>query len=237
MKTFYEGHEALYQKKLAEGAPGWDSDVAEYRTHELLITKALANGHAPKTGCLLELGCGAGNIGLWFAQRGYLVSGIDIAPTAVALAQKRALELNSDALFSVGDVIYLEQFADDAFDFVYDSHLLHCIIGDDRRVLFDSIKRVLRPGGYFLVNTMCFSDLSVDVEGLDLQSGCTLLPDGTATRYIGAEEDILEELKMSHFKVLSHWREEQSDGHCLIVEATTAIFAPVVEPTIRRQSE
>ncbi|HIG46099.1 MAG TPA: methyltransferase domain-containing protein [candidate division Zixibacteria bacterium] len=49
-------------------------------------------------------------------------------------------------------------------DFVCDSHLLHCIIGADRAGVFASVRRVLKPGGYFLVDTMCFSELTLKVE-------------------------------------------------------------------------
>ncbi|MFQ6609416.1 MAG: class I SAM-dependent methyltransferase [Fidelibacterota bacterium] len=119
MKTFYEGHDAEYKKRFAAGSQGWDSSDNGYEIHQSILTKILAAGHAPKTGKLLELGCGAGNIGLWFAGLGYSVSGIDIAPTAVELAQKRAIESGADASFCVGNVLDLEPYEEDEFDFVF----------------------------------------------------------------------------------------------------------------------
>ena len=219
MKTNYSGHDEVYKKRLAAGARGWDVSDDGYEVHKAKLQKVLDMGIAPSSGKLLELGCGAGNIGLWFAQRGYSVSGIDIAPTAVGLANKRALESGTDANFSVGSVLELSEYADASFDFVYDSHLLHCIIGKDRQKLFQSVIRVLKPGGYFLVDTMCYSELTHNLEGFDLETKYTIWPDGTATRYIGIEEDILDELRSAGFKILSNHRDTSDpEGHSMIVQ-------------------
>jgi SAM-dependent methyltransferase len=222
MKTCYEGHDAEYRKRLSAGSLGWDVSDDGYEIHQSKLSDILADGRAPSTGKLLELGCGAGNIGLWFAGLGYSVSGIDIAPTAVELAQKRAAESGADASFCIGNVVNLEPFADDTFDFVYDSHLLHCIIGADRAKLFANVGRVLKTGGYFLVDTMCFSELTLEFEHFDLDSKCTIYPDGTATRYIGKEDDIINELESAGFNILSHHRDLDPDGHVLVVEMTTS---------------
>ena len=219
MKTNYIGHEAVYKKRLAAGARGWDVSADGYEIHKAKLQKVLDMGFAPKNGKLLELGCGAGNIGLWFAELGYFVCGIDIAPTAVELAQKRATESGLNAKFSVGSVLELAKYADDSFDFVYDSHLLHCIIGSDRQKLFQSVKRVLKPGAYFLVDTMCYSELTHNFEGFDLESKCTIWPDGTATRYIGEEADILEELSHFGFNIVANHRDvSDPEGHSMIVQ-------------------
>lgn len=221
MKTNYEGHDKVYKQRLAAGARGWDVSDNGYEIHQSKLNKVLEIGIAPQSGKLLELGCGAGNIGLWFAELGYSVSGIDISPTAVALANKRAIDAKLDASFSVGSVLELLEYPDNSFDFVYDSHLLHCIIGKDRQKLFESVIRVLKPGGYFLVDTMCYSELTHSFEGFDLETKCTIWPDGTATRYIGEEADILEELRSAGFKILSNHRDcEDPDGHSMIVQMT-----------------
>jgi len=153
VKTDYARHDEVYKQRLAAGAAGWDPSPEGYEEHTSKIAAVLAEGRAPKSGRLLELGCGAGNIGLWFAERGYSVCGIDIAPTAVELAKKRAAEAQADASFEVGSVLDLSRYPDNSFDFVYDSHLLHCIIGADRKTLFAEIRRVLKAGGYFLCAT------------------------------------------------------------------------------------
>jgi len=219
LKTNYVGHDDVYKKRLALGARGWDVSDDGYEIHQSKIKEVLAMGFAPDSGRLLELGCGAGNMGLWFAQQGYVVSGIDISATAVDLANKRAYETGADAKFTIGNVIELDSFFEASFDFVYDSHLLHCIIGEDRQELYESVARVLKPGGFFLVDTMCFSDLSLNLKHFDLETKCTIWPDGTATRYLGKEEDILSELRSAGFTIESHHRDTSDpEGHSMIVQ-------------------
>jgi len=155
MKTWYIGHDKAYQKRKAEGYEGWDTSKQGYDIAKAELDRIIGYGRAPKVGKLLELGCGAGNITTWLAEKGYEAYGVDIAPTAVTWAREKAQEQDTDVQFILGSVLDLSTFTDDYFDFVLDGHCLHCIIGDDRRLLFSSARRVLRPGGYFLVNTMC----------------------------------------------------------------------------------
>ena len=131
--------------------------------------------------------------------------------------------MGSDASFRVGNVVDLEDFDDKTFDFIYDSHLLHCIIGSDRKKLLSNIDRVLKPKGYFLVDTMCFSELTLQFDYFDIDSKCTIMPNGITTRYIGEEEDIAKELRDSGFIILSKQRHCDSDGHVVLVETTKGI--------------
>lgn len=48
---------------------------------------------------VLDIGCGAGDLSLWLASKGYEVLGIDYVPKAIELARKKAKESNSSALF------------------------------------------------------------------------------------------------------------------------------------------
>ena len=45
--------------------------------------------HAPRSGRVLELGCGAGDLSLALAEHGYEVHGVDIAPTAIDFMNAR----------------------------------------------------------------------------------------------------------------------------------------------------
>ena len=192
MRTNYVGHDATYQRYRSEGAVGWDQTDAAYREHESALDGVLGAGLAPKTGRLIELGCGAGNITVWLSARGYDVLGVDISPTAVQWATERARAEGLSARFLVGDVLDLTQVEDGAFDLVLDGHCLHCIIGPDRPRFFASAHRLLAAGGYLLVDTMCgpVTDTTV-FEGYDPISRCTLHGD-LATRYVGDPEEISE---------------------------------------------
>ena len=87
MKTDYLGvHEGKYQKLKSEGASGWNSLVLSQDTYQK--TTATLQEQGVESGSLLELGCGAGNLALMFAESGYDVHGIDISPTAIAWAEE-----------------------------------------------------------------------------------------------------------------------------------------------------
>ena len=67
MRTWYEGHDHAYQKRKAKGQAGWDT-TEEYEEFQIIAEEAFNLVNFPKHGKLLELGCGAGNMTLWFAK-------------------------------------------------------------------------------------------------------------------------------------------------------------------------
>lgn len=109
----------------------------------------IESGDLPKTGKVLEIGCGAGDVSLLFAERGFQVSGIDISATAIEWAKEKASNARLKANFEVGDVTNLGRWEDGTFDIVVDGHCLHCIIGDDRSEVLKETYRVLKPNGIF----------------------------------------------------------------------------------------
>ncbi|NOQ21636.1 MAG: methyltransferase domain-containing protein [Candidatus Aegiribacteria sp.] len=218
MKTWYVGHDKAYKKRKADGYEGWDTSADGYDEAKTKLDMIFGYGRAPKSGRLLELGCGAGNVTVWLAGKGYDTYGIDIAPTVIAWAREKAGEQGVNVQFSVGSVLELNTFSNDFFDFVLDGHCLHCIIGEDRRQLFSSVYRVLRPGGYFLVDTMCGPVNPKLVENFDPVSGCTI-HNGISSRYYGLPDSIRDEIVEAGFQIL-HWEIKKGDSNgCLTVEA------------------
>jgi SAM-dependent methyltransferase len=93
---------------------------------------------------VLEYGCGAEPHALDVARDARSVVGIDLSPVAVEQATAAAAEAGLDhARFRVMDAEALE-FADDSFDLVYGSAVIHHL--DVARSLSE-IARVLRPSG------------------------------------------------------------------------------------------
>ena len=219
VRTDYKSHDGTYKRYKAQGGVGWDVTEAAYREREAALERILAAGRAPTTGRLLEMGCGAGNMSIWLARRGYEVYGVDIAPSAIQWALENGRAANSAAKFSVGDVCDLAGFADASFDFVLDGHCLHCIIGADRGRFLATALRLLRPGGYFLVDTMCGPVIDpAALKGYDSQTRCTLYGD-LATRYFGLPEEIVAEVLQAGFRVL-HTEVSPEKAHSnMVVEA------------------
>jgi SAM-dependent methyltransferase len=220
VKTCYSGHDKVYQRNKDGRLAGWDSTEAGYDTFKSIIGPVLELGNAPTSGRLLELGCGAGNMTIWLAERGYEAYGVDISHTAIAWAREKALEHGLRINFSVGDVLDLVEYTDGFFDFVFDGHCLHCIIGKDRERMLTSVRRVLKPRGYFLVDTMCGPVDASQLPGYDPASRCTVHGD-IASRYLGMPDDILSELASAGFRIV-RWEVSHTDGDpsdTLLVEA------------------
>ena len=107
------------------------------------------------TGRLLDAGCGTGENALLAARRGADVTGIDVAPTAIARAREKASGRGLTARFEVADALDLGRLGL-TVDTVIDSGVFHVFDDDDRARYVASLAAVLRPAGACYL--MCFSD-------------------------------------------------------------------------------
>jgi ubiquinone/menaquinone biosynthesis C-methylase UbiE len=98
-------------------------------------------------GDVLELAAGTGR-NLKHYPPGVRVTGIELSPAMLEIARREATALGRDADLRVGDAQALE-FPDESFDTVVCTLSL-CTIPDDRRAVAE-VRRVLRPGGRFLL--------------------------------------------------------------------------------------
>jgi SAM-dependent methyltransferase len=104
-----------------------------------------------------------------------------------------------DMDFRVDNVLNLSTCHDATFDLVVDGHCLHCIIGEDRAICLASVYRVLKPGGSFVVLTMCGEVTNQKMlKSFDHDRKVTI-HQGQPTRYIGAAAAILSEVIAAGF--------------------------------------
>lgn len=101
-------------------------------------------------GDVLDAGCGTGELALAVAARGHRVLGVDSAPAAIAMAERKATERGLSATFRTADIMVL----DGAFDTVLDSGLLHCLSPEDQDRYLAMLNRVCRDR----VAILCFAD-------------------------------------------------------------------------------
>jgi len=104
--------------------------------------------------CILQLGCGAGN--LWFENfdripKDLVIILSDLSEGMLEQAQKNLNTNGSLFQFKVIDAQAIP-FKEDSFDVVIASHMLYHV--PDRRKALDEIKRVLKPAGYFYATTI-----------------------------------------------------------------------------------
>ncbi|MGP2441237.1 class I SAM-dependent methyltransferase [Streptomyces sp. JW3] len=116
------------------------------RPNELLVREAA--GLTP--GTALDLGCGEGGDAVWLAARGWRVTGVDIAATALERAAAHAAEAG------VGDRIGWqrhelgESFPAGTFDLV-SAHYLQSPVALDQRGVLRRAAAAVAPGGTLLL--------------------------------------------------------------------------------------
>jgi len=106
-------------------------------------------------GQVLDAGCGSGEQALLAAAHGADTVGVDLSPSAIEQARRKAAERGLKVRFEVGDALDLGQLGQ-TFDTVIDSGLFHTFDDDGRARYVASLATVLRPGGRCYL--MCFSD-------------------------------------------------------------------------------
>jgi SAM-dependent methyltransferase len=98
---------------------------------------------------VIELGCGSGTDAVYLAGRGFDVTAIDIAPSALRLAQEKAAKANVTVRWLLADVLALPNLG--PFDFIYDRGCYHELRAHNLREYLETTDRLSRPGTRFLL--------------------------------------------------------------------------------------
>jgi len=116
----------------------------------------LAEHTALERGRVLVPGCGTGHDVRAWAQAGFDCTGLDLAPSAIRLANERTQEAKLAAEFCQTD--FLREAPERGFDWVFE-HTLFCAIHPSQREDYvQAVGRWLRPRGNFLAVHYLISD-------------------------------------------------------------------------------
>jgi SAM-dependent methyltransferase len=105
-----------------------------------------ADGHA------LDLGCGLGTELAYLASVGFRTVGVDRSIVAL----QRAYRLHPNVRFVAADMLRLP-FPDGCFEVALDRGSFHCLPGAERARYAAEVRRVLRPGGRFLLRACLYA--------------------------------------------------------------------------------
>jgi ubiquinone/menaquinone biosynthesis C-methylase UbiE len=135
---------------------GTEAQLTQYRRQAAEVTAGLADGAE-----ILEVAPGPGFFAVELAKRGYRVTGLDISHTMVEIALEEARRAGVDVGFRQGDVTEAP-FGDESFDFV----ICQAAFKNFRQPVtaLNEMHRVLRPGGFAVVQDLNHAATSADIE-------------------------------------------------------------------------
>ncbi len=111
----------------------------------------------------IDLGCGIGNYAIYLATKGFDVTGVDISPTAIRIAEENAMKREVKCDFIVADVLGGLMEVKGTFDFAYDWELLHHIFPNRREKYVENVHGILKPKSRYL--SLCFSEKTPQFGG------------------------------------------------------------------------
>jgi len=124
--------------------PPWDKGFPS--TH---LQAAVESGRV-KPGRAVVLGCGTGTNAIYLAKKGFDVTAIDIAPTALNLAEDKAKEAKAEVRWVLADVLAPPSDLG-PFDFVFDRGCYHGVRRGNARGYVEAAKQLSRPGTQILI--------------------------------------------------------------------------------------
>ena len=133
-----------FELRYVDGDLPWDTGRYDRNLEKILMDRNIGPCAA------LEIGCGTGTNAMWLAQQGFLVTAVDIAPTAIKKARAKAEAAGVTVAFHVAD--FLQQPVSGApFAFAFDRGVFHGMESAEDRTAFAAVVAGhLQPEGLWL---------------------------------------------------------------------------------------
>ncbi len=148
-------YDAMYGGRDGKRPP-WEIDQPQPAL--AAVVAAGVDGHR-----VLDAGCGSGELSILLASKGHQVTAFDFSAVAIEQARAKAAARGVPVDFHVADALALSgDFG--TFDLVFDSGLLHSLVGTERQQYVATLTRVCGPGA--AVHLLAMSDVAEFNHGL-----------------------------------------------------------------------
>ena len=175
--------ESVYNLWYRFGTPPWVGD-ARSELVGLVEAGVLAPGRA------IDLGCGEGDNAIFLAGRGFDVTAVDFAPSALVKARAKARAAGVEVDFVVDDLTRLDRVRG-PYDVLVDYGAFDDLSVGDRERYVTAVRPLTRPGSRFLL--WCFEFELRPLARLAtavLPFGAIALKPGEVDRWFGPHFDI-----------------------------------------------
>jgi SAM-dependent methyltransferase len=112
------------------------------------LVKVVTEGKV-QPGRVVDICCGSGSDAIYLAGKGFDVTGIDIAPTALAQAQRKAAAAGVSVQWLLADVLRPPQLK--PFDFIYDRGCYHVVRDQNLPAYLETVRGLSHPGTKLLL--------------------------------------------------------------------------------------
>jgi SAM-dependent methyltransferase len=123
--------------------PGWDTGRVATELKNAVEDGTIRPGRA------LVLGCGTGTNAIFLAEKGFDVTGVDVAPTSLTLAEQKAVKAGVRVRWVVADVAAPPNL--EPFDVLFDRGCYHHVRGQNAKGYVDMVRHLAKPGGRLLL--------------------------------------------------------------------------------------
>jgi tellurite methyltransferase len=141
-----EADRTKWDARYTQGAPS--AEPSEWLVAWL---KTADEKHVPQSGRVLDVAGGGGRNAIWFAQRGFEVTLVDVSAVAIEIAEQRAKEAGVNLITRVMDLEH-EALPDGPWDMILQMHYLD-------RALIPQYEQLLSPCGLLVIEHPTRSNL------------------------------------------------------------------------------
>ena len=138
------GREGVKLLELWDGSyrggkrPFWDAGLPSGELRRVVEQGIIRPGPA------VDLGCGSGTDAIYLASKGFDVTAIDIAPTALSQAREKANRAGVKVRWLLANVLSLPKL--EPFEFIFDRGCYHEVRFDNAAAYVETVRRLSQPG-------------------------------------------------------------------------------------------